>query len=179
MLKAVVTLSLEGLVEDLASQNPVIRQEARRKLTVMGRPVIGRLRPLLKSHSEQVRWEAAKTMADIGGPDSANALAETLSDSSRDVRWVATEGLIASHSDALEPMLHELITRSSLVWVREAGIRVLDAALREEHNQFLRPVMKALKDRAPIFGVPIAAYEALVTIQRNRLRLDSRHATGA
>jgi HEAT repeat protein len=179
MLKAVISKSLDGLLVDLASQDPVLRLEARRRFVTMGRPVVGRLRPLLKSGSEQARWEAAKTLGDIGGPDAAQALAGALSDPARDIRWVATEGLIAAGEEALEPMLHELITRSGLVWVREAGIRVLDASLHDRGFQYLRPVMRALKDRAPIFGVPIAAYEALVTLQRSRLRLDSHHAAGA
>ncbi len=173
MLKAILTRSVEGLVQDLSSQDPVTRQEARRKLVLMGASVVPQLKPLLNAVDEHVRWEGAKALGEIGGAAAAQALAHALSDPSRDVRWAATQGLIASGDEGLEPLLHELITRSGLVWVREAGIRVLDAALQEKGSAYLRPVIKALKDRAPIFEVPIAAYEALVMLHRERARLDA------
>src|SRR5512140_659199 len=129
MLKAILTRSIEGLIQDLCSNEPVKRQEARQRLVNLGPPVIPQLKPLLSAKDEHVRWEAAKALGEIGGAEAAQALAQALSDPSRDVRWAATHGLVTAGDDALEPLLHELITRSGLVWVREAGIRVLDAAL--------------------------------------------------
>ncbi len=174
MLKAVVSRSVEGLIQELCSHDPVIRQEARRKLVLMGDSVTPQLKPLLNASDEHARWEAAKTLSEIGGAEAAQALAQALSDPSRDVRWAATHGLVTAGDEALEPLLHELITRSGLVWVREAGIRVLDAALQGKDSSFLRPVIRALKERAPIFAVPIAAYEALVTLHRRRSSLDTQ-----
>jgi HEAT repeat protein len=179
MLKAVVMRSVDAAVERLSSADPVQRQEARQALAAMGRAVVPRLQPLLKADDEHVRWEAVKVLGEAGGPEAARLLVQALSDASRDVRWAATQGLISAGDDALEPVLHELITRAGLVWVREAGIRVLDAAWHERHAPYLRPVLKALKDRAPIFEVPIAAYEALVALHRTRQQLDSHRAAGA
>ncbi len=179
MLKAILTRSVDGLIQDLSCDDPVKRQEARQKLVSMGPAVVPQLKPLLSSTDEHVRWEAAKALGDLGGAEAAQALAHALSDPSRDVRWAATQGLIASGEDGLEPLLHELITRSGLVWVREAGIRVLDAALQGKEGAYLRPVVKALKERAPIFAVPIAAYEALVTLHRQRAHLDTHQVNEA
>jgi hypothetical protein len=41
------------------------------------------------------------------------------------------------------------------------------ALINERNRELLRPVLSALESRAPIFEVPIAAYEALLRLRRD------------
>ena len=164
--------SIELTLEGLKSGDPIVRQDAREKLVSQGNTAVPMLNDLLSAREDQIRWEVAKALGEISGPEAIRALARVLSDGNRDVRWVAAEGFIAAGEVATEPLLHELIMHSGLVWVREAGIRVIDANLRSSKAEYLHPVLSALKGRVPIFEVPLAAYEALVELHRSRLNLD-------
>lgn len=109
----------------------------------------------------------------IGGPDAMEALASALPDPSPDVRWAAVEGLIEGKESAYHPVLHQLVIHSSNVGVREAASHIFAHAVREEHSGFLRPVLRALRGRAPVFEVSLAAYQALTTYHRAQARLDN------
>lgn len=163
-----------GLLEDLASEDHVTRHKARRHLTELGRVVVPQLRDLLlRSSLEHVRWEAAKVLGGIGGVDAVEALATALPDPSSDVRWTAVQGLIEGGETAYHPILHQLIIHSSNIGVREAATHVLCHAVKEEHSLFLRPVLRALRGRAPVFEVSLAAYQAMTTYHRTQARLDT------
>jgi HEAT repeat protein len=165
MLQPLVSRDIESLIRLLSSGDGAIRQDARASLVAMGQAAVQPLINQLESENSQVRWEAAKALGEIGGRDSVRALVKKLDDNNRDVRWVATAGLMGAGEEALDLLLHELIVKSGSVWVREAGIRIIDSILNERNRDFLRPVVSALKGRAPIFGVPIAAYEALTNLR--------------
>jgi len=165
MLQPLISKSIESLTRSLSSEDGAVRQNARTALTQLGQVSVPPLIKLLNSDNSQVRWEAAKALGEIRGMESVRALVKKLDDNNRDVRWVATAGLMSAGEEALDPLLHELIVKSGSVWVREAGIRVIDSILNDQNREFLRPVMSALKGRAPIFGVPIAAYEALTSLR--------------
>ncbi len=165
MLQPLLSRSVETLIKSLSDSDGAVRQNARSALVAMGQVSVGPLIQLLDSEDSQTRWEAAKALGEIRGEDAVRALVNRLDDNNRDVRWVATAGLMSSGEQALDPLLHELITKSGSVWVREAGIRIIDSLLNERNRYYLRPVLAALKGRAPIFGVPIAAYEALQSLR--------------
>ena len=168
MLRPLNSVSIESLIKLLSSDDGATRQDARASLTAMGQAAVKPLAELLESSDSQLRWEAAKALGEIKGPDAVRALVKVLDDNNRDVRWLATAGLMRSGDAASEPLLHELITKSGSVWVREAGIRIIEAVMNEWNREYLRPVLAALKGRAPIFGVPIAAYEALSGLRHRR-----------
>jgi HEAT repeat protein len=166
--------TVDSLLELLGSDRARIREMAREQLVAFGSRAVPRLRALLQQPDEHVRWESAKALGGISGPEVSAALTMVLDDPNRDVRWVAADGLAQAGDDAIEPILHELIGRSGNVWVREAGLRVLEGVLHEHNSSYLRPVLDALHDAVPVFGVPIAAYEALVAHHRHHVGLD-RH----
>ncbi|RPH36526.1 hypothetical protein EHM92_04360 [bacterium] len=168
MIRTLVSRPVDSLISALSSEEGAVRQDARMALAALGQVAVQPLIRLLESDDSQVRWEAAKALGDIRGEEAVRALVKKLDDNNRDVRWVATAGLMSSGEQALEPLLHELIIKSGSVWVREAGIRVIDSLLDERNREQRRPVLVALKSRAPIFEVPIAAYEALLGLQRGR-----------
>ena len=165
MLQPLLSRSVEALIHSLSDRDGAVRQNARSSLVAMGQMAVKPLIQLLDSEDGQTRWEAAKALGEIGGDEAVRALVKKLDDNNRDVRWVATAGLVSSGERGLDSLLHELITKSGSVWVREAGIRVIDSLLNERNRDYLRPVLTALRGTAPIFGVPIAAYEALQSLR--------------
>ncbi len=166
MLQPLLSRTVESLISALSNEDGAVRRSARTALTASGRVAVKPLIELLESENSQTRWEAAKALGEIRGEEAVRALVKKLDDNNRDVRWVATAGLMGSGEEALDPLLHELIVKSGSVWVREAGIRIIDSLLNERNREYLRPVLSALRSRAPIFEVPIAAYEALLSLRR-------------
>ena len=153
------TPSLERLVEGLASLDGDVREESRKSLVAHGTAAIKPLIALLPSADAQTRWEVVKALGQIHHPDAAPALASCLADEHRDVRWVAAESLITIGHDALEPVLEELIAHADSIWVRKEASHILHALGGE--TPALAPVIKALAGMAPLFEVPVAAFDAL------------------
>jgi len=105
-------------IAGLRSRDGMVRQKARRTLTIIGKRAVRQLIPLLKDPRDDVRWEAAKALADIADARAASDLVATLEDENGDVRWLAARGLIGIGRDALVPLLETLIERSNSVWLR-------------------------------------------------------------
>ena len=61
--------------------------------------------------------------------------------------------------EALAPLLEELIAHADSVWVREGAAHVLSKL--GEHVPNIRSVLAAMNGAAPLFEVPVAAFEAL------------------
>lgn len=157
--------SIESLLADLSSPRGDIRDDARRGLIAYGKKALGPLIELLSSREAHTRWEAAKALGEIRTREAAAALASSLNDEHRDVRWVAAESLATIGPDAIVPVLEELISHADSVGVRTGAAHVLGALVREE--KILEVVLVALNGAAPIFDVPVAAYEVLRAL-RNR-----------
>ena len=85
---------IDSLVAALASPDRVTRQTARETLVDLGHAAVGPTIPLLNDRNDHVRWEAAKTLAEIGDPAAAEALVKTLEDRDAGIRWLAATGLI-------------------------------------------------------------------------------------
>ena len=63
------TLSrIKRLIADLRSYDGVVRREARQTLVFIGKWAVDSLIPLLKDSDDEVRWEAAKVLAEIAVP---------------------------------------------------------------------------------------------------------------
>ena len=150
---------VEALLKDLSSTNGEARSVARRRLLRYGSAVANSLISLLSSGQPQTRWEAAKALGQIRTGTAAEALALALADEHRDVRWVAADGLIAMGEDAIVPLLEELIDHADSVWVRSAASHVLSEMLPQ--HTILKPVVVALNGSAPMFEVPVAAFEVM------------------
>ena len=162
-----------GTEEERAFER-MLREGLRVRFVSQGQKSVQILHRCLSSHDEHVRWEAAKALSEIGGAAAMEVLAGALQDESLDVRWVAAEGLIEAWEASLEPVLHQLIAHAGLVAVRESARWIIGAVLHERDVSFLKPVLHALNNRAPIFEVPLAAYEALVSMHRGQARLEYR-----
>lgn len=159
------SLPITSLIADLSSPRGDVRDDARKALAGYGREAIKPLIELLSSREAHTRWEAAKALGEIRSKEAATALSSALNDEHRDVRWVAAESLSAIGRDAIVPVLEELISHADSVGVRTSAAHVLGSLSGEE--RMLQVVLSALNSSAPIFDVPVAAFEVLQAL-RNR-----------
>jgi HEAT repeat protein len=144
---------LEALLAGLHSRDGIVRQKAREALTAMGRPAVHPLIPLLGDPEEDVRWEAAKALSDIGDAGAASALVIALEDGNSGVRWLAAVGLIAVGRDSLVPMLEALRERPDSAWLRDGAHHVLHALAKTELEGLLAPIVAVLESSDPQAGL--------------------------
>ncbi len=136
--------------------------EARETLAFIGKPAVPALMGLLKDPDEDVRWEAAKTLALISDPGAASEFVTALEDHNFGVRWIAAEGLINIGQEALPPLLHALIQRSDSPILRRGAHHVLSGLAKQGVNKnVVGPVLKALEGVEPEVEVLGSAYNAL------------------
>jgi hypothetical protein len=156
-----------SLTAQLASDDGLVRVNARQSLVAIGAPAVASLIEALRDANSQVRWEAAKALSEIVDPAAAPALVRALQDRGFGVRWLATEGLIALGSRGLTPLLRALVERSDSVRLRQGAHHVLhDLARRRDLTQVLQPVLAALDGIEPSLQVPVAAEAALEALMR-------------
>ena len=157
--------TVESLVGDLASEDGLVRVKARRSLVAMGGKAVDTLIEALKSKMYWVRWEAAKTLAQIGDPTAIQALVDALEDEKFDIRWLAAEGLIHTGSKVIRPLLKALTARPDSLWLREGAHHVLHDLPEADFKQTVKPVLAALEDVQPSLEVALAAEAALDKIR--------------
>lgn len=157
-------MTIDSLIVQLASNDGLIRVQARRSLVAIGEQAVAPLVEALANRKNWVRWEAAKALCQIGDPAAAQALTKALEDRMFDVRWLAAEGLIAIGRDALVPLLRALSEHSDSLWLREGAHHVLHDLAAGELAEVVRPVLAALEDVEPSIEVPFAAETALAAL---------------
>lgn len=157
---------IESSLANLRSRDGSVRQEAREALTSMGKRAVRQLIPLLNDPEDDVRWEAAKALADIGDARAVSDLVATLQDENGDVRWLAAVGLIAIGRDALVPMLKALIEQPNSVWLRRGAHHVLHDLAKGDLEGPLTPIVAGLDGIAPEIGLREPASNALQWLKR-------------
>jgi HEAT repeat protein len=158
--------TIDSLIKDLASGDGVVRVKARCDLVSLGAVAIEPLTAALASPNQWVRWEAAKSLYEIGNPAAINALLGSLEDRMFDVRWLSAQGLIAIGNKAVVPILQALVERPESVWLREGSYHVLHDLAKGKLRAALMPVLKALEDVDASVVVPLAAKTALNKLER-------------
>jgi HEAT repeat protein len=145
------TPTIDDLIAQLADTDAHTRRKARQTIALIGEPAVPRLSRLLDSPSVPVRWNAAKTLADIATPSSIPGLAKILSDEEFDIRWIAAEGLVAVGPTALPPMLRMLIEEPDSAYIRHGARHVLKGLStgNDVIEELVHPVIAALGDMTP------------------------------
>ena len=115
---------LQQLIKALGSNNGLEREKARKTLVAKGKDSLDYLMELLSHPRHICRWEAVKTMEEIGDPDSIPMFIQALEDDKSDVRWIAAEGLIRLGFQSIEPLLKALIEKSDSVFILEGAHHV-------------------------------------------------------
>lgn len=158
--------AIRSLIAGLRSGDGIVRHKARAILARTGAPAVRQLIPLLKDREDDVRWEAAKTLASIADPRAASVLVASLEDPSFGVRWLAAEGLIAIGRDALTPLLAALKQRSDSIWLREGAHHVLHDLASKDLKNALSPVLTALEGVDPVTEINGPVRKALQDLRR-------------
>ncbi len=155
--------AIKSLISDLHSLNGEVRREARLTLVDIGAPAVPLLISTLKDPDDDVRWEAAKALGEIGDARAASELVNTLMDHNFGIRWVAAEGLIEIGQAALIPLLEKITERSDSTWLRRGAHHVLRDLLKRNPalKSLVGPVIAALEDFEPDVSVIGPAHKAL------------------
>ncbi|EMI52897.1 HEAT repeat domain-containing protein [Rhodopirellula sallentina] len=155
--------TIDNWVADLASDDGVIREQARNRLVAKRGPdVVRALVGELVDPRKRVRWEAAKALTEIGDPVAALPLVHAMTDSDDEVAWLAAEGIASLGDVGLSAALSGIAKDcKSLEYCKVAhhclkGFRKLDL-----HEEIIAPVMSALEGFEPKLSAPVAAYRAL------------------
>jgi HEAT repeat protein len=156
-----ITHLVKSLITDLASEDGIVRVRARRSLADIGHAAVAPLVEALDSKVNWVRWEAAKTLAQIGDPSATQILIDALSNKSFEIRWLAAEGLIHIGDNAIGPLLKELVENSDSLFVREGAHHILRDLPETRYREILKPVLHALEDVEPTVEVAVAAGAAI------------------
>ncbi len=170
--------SVDGLVQQLAENDGVTRERARRSLVTLGAAAVEPLLVALTSKKSRVRYEAAMCLRDLGDRRAIDGLVEALADRTFEVRWVAAEALIGIGRGVVPAVLRALMEDSGSTWLRDGCRHVLShfagldlrAAYHIEHHpawvdfdlrDVLSPVITALEQPGAASRVPVVAVKAL------------------
>jgi HEAT repeat protein len=162
-----VTASPESFMDALSSHNDAERLKARHSLVALGKAALPPLIRALQSKHDLTRWEAVKSLTEIGDPESAPALIKTLADEEFDIRWLAAVGLIGMNLRALKPLLQALMDQRDSHLMREGAHHVIHDLAKGELRRYLVPVLAALDGVDPATEVPGVAFRALEMLERD------------
>jgi HEAT repeat protein len=157
--------AINSLIAALDSHGGAARHQARIALVEIGGPAVASLIEALTDPNDDVRWEAAKALGQIGDPEAAPALVNALEDENSGVRWLAAEGLIALGREGLVPLLRALEKRSDSGWLRQGAHHVLHDLAGKGLSDLVSPVLAAMEDVEPTVEVPWAALNALEALE--------------
>lgn len=115
---------IKKLIAKLGGDNGLERQKAREELANAGRDSIDYLMELLSHPKHIYRWEAVKTLEEIGDPLAIPLLIQALEDDKGDVRWIAAKGLVKLGKKSIVPLLKILEEKSDCVFVLEGAHHV-------------------------------------------------------
>lgn len=124
---------IKKLISKLESNDGSERQKAREALVKIGKDSIDYLAALVSNHKHIYRWEAVKTLAEIGDPVTIPLLIQALEDDVVGVRWIAAEGLIKLGKHSIKPLLETLTKKSDSVFILE-GVHHVFYDLRENNE---------------------------------------------
>jgi HEAT repeat protein len=163
-------IKIDDLVKQLNNKDGQAREKARLALVDIGKEATLPLTKILAERDRQTRWEAAKALVAIADPAAIPALINTLEDDIFDIRWLASEALVAIGTDCIKPLFEILKERADKLFLREEARHVLKYLLRDnpqanELNTILKPVIDALSGSAAGVTTPGAAQIALEKLQ--------------
>lgn len=157
-----LNIAIGALIFALSSHDDRTRRTARQALVSVGEPALDAVMLALRSGEQRTRWEAARVLREMQNPEAAPSLVDALRDSDFDVRWVASEGLIAMRWGGLRPLFQALVDHPDSVLLREAAHHVLRTLSKDSrlHN-LVAPVADKLEDWSSVEEISASAYAAL------------------
>ena len=157
-------LEIQQLLKTLGSKEGMERKQARAELVAKGKNMIDFLTELLNHPKHIYRWEALKTMQEIGDPISIPMFIQALEDDESDVRWIAAEGLIKLGMQSVRPLLKTLVEKSDSIFILAGVHHVfydLKKAKKLPANFPIDKLLSALKNSDWIGSIKPMAYALL------------------
>lgn len=114
----------QELIIKLGSENGLEREKARKALVKTGVDAIDFLIELLTHPKHIYRWEAVKTLEEIGDPVCIPLFIQAMEDDKSDVRWLAAKGMIKLGARSIKPFLKILEQKSDSVFILEGAHHV-------------------------------------------------------
>jgi len=154
---------IKSLLDLLADKDGVTRKKARKALVAMGEIVVPSLtRVLRNSKLDHLRWEAAKSLGEIGDVRAIPSLVKALEDRDIDVAWVAAEVLRKFKKNAWTALLRALMkSKPDSISLRQGVHHVLLNRKEDGFNDLLKALMEALKSDAGPETASVATYHLL------------------
>ena len=166
--KKIKNSEMHELIITLGSDNGLEREKARKALVRIGKESINFLKELLSHHKHIYRWEAVKSLEEIGDPVSIPLFIEAMEDEKSDVRWIAAKGLIKLGAHSIKPLLKILEQKSDSVFVLEGAHHVF-FELKEKNElpkEFpVDKLLSVLKNPEWVESVKPLAYEILKSLK--------------
>jgi HEAT repeat protein len=160
--------AIRALIAELGSNNGEVRKAAREELVRIGRPAVAYLAGLLDNKSKIIRWESVKALGSIADPDSVPFLIGKMSDPDEQVRWLASEGLIAIGPDALAPVLEEFLCDPKSLWIQKGVHHFLIGMVSMVKMKDLNDLIAKLHRQRPELYAPGLAYRILRKVGRSK-----------
>ena len=167
--------TIEALINDLGSKDGIVRQKARNALVQIGLPAMESLTVAFETKKNiYAHWEAAKAISTIGGPEAVRPLLHALADDDFSIRWIATEGLIAVGSIALESLAKVLVSEENPPFFYESSHHFIHDLISkkiidEEMALQIEPLLKAFSKTASTQLISQEAARFLDWLRTNRL----------
>jgi len=160
--------AIQNLIKNFSGRDETLRIHSRESLVKIGNRAIPQLIEVLNDPQDWVRWEAVKTLGEIGDPKAAPALVEALEDEEFDVRWLAAIGLIRMDIKGIKPLLQALMKKGDSALLREGAHHVINDLAKGGLRKYLATLKDALEDIKPTVGVTQAAYNALEMLEEDK-----------
>ena len=161
-------LEIQQLLNTLGSKNGMERKQARKELVAKGKIMVDFLMELVNHPKHIYRWEALKTMEEIGDPISIPFFIQALEDDESDVRWIAAEGLIKLGVQSIKPLLTTLIEKPDSIFTL-AGIHHVFYELKKTEKLPagfpIDKLLSALRNTEGIERMKPMAYELLNNLE--------------
>jgi HEAT repeat protein len=148
MHKENILMNINSLVMDLRSDDGVVRESARHQFVKLGEDAVDYLASFITSEDSLLRWEVAKTLAEIASPVAVPVLIEALEDDLTSIRWIAGEGLIKLGRAGARGILVALVDFPDSVFIMQGAHHVL-SQLGDifDNSKLLLTLLKALEKK--------------------------------
>ena len=155
------------LMEELVSEETLVRQNARKKLAAQGSKVLPQVYKMVSSKHGRLRWEASKIVEEIADKDSIPFLIDLMRDRETEIRWIAAEGLIRIGRSSIIPILNELKEDGDSTFIRAGAHHVLGVLFTEREKEEYQALLDTLKSQIEIGELtPLQASRALKTFNK-------------
>lgn len=149
------------LVNALSKERELLHHAAQRAISGLGLLAQPALLEALNHPDSHIRWHAARALGETGDARCANLLAEGLYDLKQEVRWTSARVLAGLDMAAVPAILEGLSHRQLTEQYLQAAFHSLNAMLSSQAQEFVKPLLQAMRGPAARIETPQVAQRLL------------------